>query len=215
MKDGRRQGGKTPIPNGTLFALPSPSFSAHCSIPHSLIPALAVGFPSLQSRLNSQQSVTNSHQALLSQLHTHLSTLSSSHTLTTSLRLLRAQQTHAALQSRLTALVAKSSALSPGRNSSVRREEEELRVELEGIQGETEGVKQRGNELWAGVGGLKARRREEEASGWGVADEEGLRRILEVRPFSSSSSARFLTFPPPSRRSSPLSNPASTTSPAP
>ncbi|GAA5861535.1 hypothetical protein JCM8547_008064 [Rhodosporidiobolus lusitaniae] len=154
--------------------------------PERLVPALALGFPSLQKRLASQSTLSQQHLALLQQISTHLSELSSKHSLTSSLRLLRAQQNATALNARLTALVAKSAALSPARNSSVRREEDELRVELEGkLLGEVERLKQRGNELWAGVGALKARKREEGKEGmgeegWQVADEEGLRRILEI-----------------------------------
>ncbi|GAA6039719.1 hypothetical protein JCM8097_001369 [Rhodosporidiobolus ruineniae] len=148
--------------------------------PERLVPALALGFSSLQSRLASQSRQSASHAALLTQIHEHLSTLASEHSLTTSLRLLRAQQNAVALHARLTALVAKSAALSPARNSSVRREEDELRVELEALRPEVERVKSRGNELWAGVGALKARRREEEGTEWAVADEEGLRQILEI-----------------------------------
>ncbi|GAA5978926.1 hypothetical protein JCM11641_000096 [Rhodosporidiobolus odoratus] len=149
--------------------------------PERLVPALAVGFTSLQKRSEAQAAQATQQAALLAQIHDHLSQLSSTHSLTTSLRTLRAQQTALALSSRLTALVAKASALSPARNSSVRREEDEMRVGLERLKGEVERVKGRGNELWAGVGQLKARRREEEeGERWAVADEEGLRRVLEI-----------------------------------
>lgn len=149
----------------------------------SLVPAIAVGFPSLQSRIDSQTRQSLSHQALLTEIHTHLGTLSSTHTLTTSLRTLRASQTATALASRLLALVAKLSALSTARNASVRKEEDQLRVQLEAMVGEVEGVKSRGNELWSGVGALKARKSAMEEKEWAVVDEEGLKQVLEVRSF--------------------------------
>ncbi|BGP31538.1 hypothetical protein JCM10296v2_003308 [Rhodotorula toruloides] len=156
--------------------------------PEKLIPALALGFPSLQTRLHLQQRLNSQHQALLHEIHTHLDSLSSSHSLTTSLRTLRARQNAVALAARLNALVAKASALSPARNAGIRREEDELRVELEGqVKGEVERVKARMGELWAGVGAVKARKGiaqgangDEDGAGWAVADEEGLRKILEI-----------------------------------
>ncbi|GAA5957072.1 hypothetical protein JCM21900_000784 [Sporobolomyces salmonicolor] len=148
--------------------------------PDHLVPAIAVGFPALQKRIEHQQRQSASHQALLTEVHTHLDSLASTHSLTTSLRTLRAQQNATALASRLLTLVAKASALSPSRNSSVKREEEELRIALEGIKGEVERVRGRANEMWAGVGALKARKMEGEATEWAVADEEGLKKILEI-----------------------------------
>lgn len=160
-----------------------------------MIPALALGFPSLQTRLNLQHRLNSQHQALLHEIHTHLDSLSSSHSLTTSLRTLRARQNAVALAARLNALVAKASALSPARTAGIRREEDELRVELEGqVKGEVERVKARMGELWAGVGAVKARRGiaaggagDEDGAGWAVADEEGLRKILEVRTWDRPS----------------------------
>ncbi|GAA5906614.1 hypothetical protein JCM5296_000711 [Sporobolomyces johnsonii] len=148
--------------------------------PDHLVPAIAVGFPALQKRIEHQQRQSASHQALLAEVHTHLDSLASTHSLTTSLRTLRAQQNATALASRLMALVAKASALSPSRNSSVKREEEELRIALEGIKDEVEKVRGRANEMWAGVGALKARKMEGEATEWAVANEEGLKRILAI-----------------------------------
>lgn len=145
------------------------------------MPAIAIGFPSLQSRIDSQTRQSLSHQALLTEIHTHLSSLSQTHTLSTSLRTLRASQTATALTSRLTALVAKLSALSTARNSSLRKEEEELRVAIEGMAREAEEARSRGNELWSGVGALKARKANEGGEReWAVVDEDGLRQVLEV-----------------------------------
>ncbi|KAM0752431.1 hypothetical protein T439DRAFT_324521 [Meredithblackwellia eburnea MCA 4105] len=148
--------------------------------PDHLVPALAVGFPSIQKRIEHQTRQSQAHQARLKEIHDHLSTLSSTHSLTTSLRTLRASQNAAALSSRLLALVAKTSALSPNRNMSVRKEEEDLRVSLEAMKHDVEGISGRGNELWAGVGALKARRLEGEKTEWAVVDEDGLRQVLEI-----------------------------------
>lgn len=150
----------------------------------SLVPAIAIGFSALQKRIDSQSRLTTTHQQLLSEIHTHLDSLSSTHSLTTSLRLLRAQQTHLSLLSRLTSLISKVSQLSPNRNSSLKREEEELRVLLEGLGGEVERVRNRSNELWNGVGGLKLRK--QELVEWSVADENGFNQILEVKTIYSS-----------------------------
>ncbi|GAA5914894.1 uncharacterized protein JCM6883_002958 [Sporobolomyces salmoneus] len=148
--------------------------------PDHLVPAIAIGFPSLQKRIDSQSTLNNTHQLLLSQIHSHVSSLSSTHSLTTSLRLLRAQQTSLSLLARLTSLVAKSSGLSSGRNQSLRREEEELRILLEGMKGEVERVRNRGNELWTGLGAVRRGRKEGERVEWAVADEQGFNQIIEV-----------------------------------
>lgn len=147
-----------------------------------LVPALALGFPSIQKRINAQSQLAQSHLSTLSEIHTHLSTLSSQHSLTSSLRTLRASNTAAALSSRLLNVVAKISALSPNRGTGIRKEEDSLRVDLEGMKNEIESGKSRVNELWSGVGALRARRGEggEGEIEWAVADEEGLRQILEV-----------------------------------
>lgn len=207
----------------------------------SLVPALALGFPAVQARLDLQLRQNLQHQALLDQLHAHLDALASTHSLTTSLRTLRARQNAVALRARLTQLVARvgagsvpaaggpaagagsSGGLSSSRsgagsgNSSsstsasaaaLRREEDELRVGLESLRPEVEAVRSRTGELWAGVGAVKASRggvpaegqgqlrrggaaegkgagttaaqEEVEAAAWAVADEDGLRKILEV-----------------------------------
>lgn len=157
--------------------------------PERLIPALALGFPAVQHRLELQQRLNLQHQSLLDQIHSHLDSLSSTHSLTTSLRTLRARQNAVALQARVTRLVAKAGAgLGPMKNASVRRDEDELRVMLEGMKAEVEGLKARTGELWAGVGAVKARRAHASsddteattAASWAVADEDGLRQILEI-----------------------------------
>jgi len=67
----------------------------------------------------------------------------------------------------------------------LKREEEELRVLLEGLGGEVERVRNRSNELWNGVGALKMRKKE--LVEWSVADENGFNQILEVNALSSLS----------------------------
>ncbi|KAI5477728.1 hypothetical protein MNV49_006011 [Pseudohyphozyma bogoriensis] len=151
--------------------------------PEHLVPALALGFSALSKRIESQNKLTASHGALLDEVSKHLSTLSSTHSLQTSLRVMRATQNSQALTGRLLALIAKSSALSPNRNMSVRKEEEALRVGLEKLEVEVKAEGERVNALWAGVGAVKARA-EREGKGdrreWGVADEEGLEKVSEI-----------------------------------
>ncbi|GAA5882500.1 hypothetical protein JCM3774_006133 [Rhodotorula dairenensis] len=182
--------------------------------PERLIPALALGFPAVQHRLELQQRLNLQHQALLDQIHAHLDALSSTHALTTSLRTLRARQNAVALQARVTQLVARvGSGLAPHFSSAsaaaaaagggtgagaagggggagsgaaaVRgRDEDELRVRLESAKSEVDACKARTGELWARVGAVKARRpsspEDAEAAAWAVADEDGLRQILEI-----------------------------------
>ncbi|SCV70810.1 BQ2448_3572 [Microbotryum intermedium] len=149
--------------------------------PEKLVPAIAIGFAAIQTRIESQQKQALAHQALLGEIRAHLSELSSTHSLVTSLRTLRATQTATALQARILALVAKVSALTPSRNASVRSEEDAMRVRLESMAGDAERAQGRANELWSGVGAVKARKQalagERE---WAVVDEEGLRQVLEI-----------------------------------
>lgn len=68
--------------------------------------------------------------------------------------------------------------MSPNRNSSVRKEEEVLRVNLENMDSEAEAVREGVNSLWSGVGALRSRQGEQVE--WAVSDDEGMRKILEV-----------------------------------
>lgn len=63
---------------------------------------------------------------------------------------------------------------------------------LEGMTRAVDEGKGRMGELWRGVGELKSRvNGSGRGMGWGVADEEGLRQILEVSPrFWSSPASR-------------------------
>ncbi|GAA5944128.1 FG-nucleoporin NUP57 [Sporobolomyces koalae] len=148
--------------------------------PDHLVPAIAIGFSAVQKRIEHQQRQTLTHQQLLTEIQSHVSELASKHALETSLRTLRAQQTSISLLSRLTAVVAQSSALSPGRNASLKPEEERLRIELERLQLGVEAVRNRGNELWTRVGTLRSRKLEHQAYEWAVADEHGFNQILDI-----------------------------------
>jgi nuclear pore complex protein Nup54 len=153
-------------------------------VPNRLVPALAIGFPSIQKRVEGQHRMTLAHQASLSEISSHLTTLSSTHSLETSLRTLKASQTSLVLAERLMRLIAKTSAIGSNRNTGVRKEEEELRIGLEGMLKGVEQGKERVGELWSRVGQLKARKVVEgERIEWAVADEDGLRQILEVSFF--------------------------------
>jgi len=112
---------------------------------------------------------------------------------------LRAQQTAVALHARLTALVARAAALSPARAAGLRADEDALRVELERARGEVDRVRAKAGELWAGVGAVKKRKEEGDGVEWAVSDEEGLRRVLEVRPRVSLPLAARATRPRPLR----------------
>lgn len=79
-------------------------------------------------------------------------------------------------------VIAKLAGVGLNRNTSLRKEEEELRVALEGMRKGVERDRERVGELWSRVGALKARVGEGEKVEWAVADEEGLRQILEVSP---------------------------------
>lgn len=159
-----------------------------------MIPALAVGFPAIDKRIQAQARQNTAHQSSLAEISAHIATLSETHSLTTSLRTLRANQTAQALSARLLDLIAKASALGQNRNSSIKQEEEQLRVSLEQMKNGVMEGKGRVNELWSGVGALKARKSQGGKSmEWAVADEEGMRQILEVSTLSVCSSECVLT----------------------
>lgn len=72
---------------------------------------------------------------------------------------------------------------------SVRKDEDALRVKLEEMREVIGRTGERGMELWAGVGAVKARSGKEE-EGWHVVDEQGLDQVLDV---SSAFSALVLS----------------------
>jgi hypothetical protein len=67
------------------------------------------------------------------------------------------------------------------------------------MKGEVERLGKKSNELWTGVGMMKARKKEMEQLEWAVADEQGFNQIIEVTFFFSLS----LFFSPPSTSSLP------------
>lgn len=54
------------------------------------------------------------------------------------------------------------------------------------MKGEVERLGKKSNELWTGVGMMKARKKEMEQLEWAVADEQGFNQIIEVASFSLS-----------------------------
>ncbi|KAK4703183.1 nuclear pore complex protein Nup54, partial [Phenoliferia sp. Uapishka_3] len=148
--------------------------------PERLVPALAIGFPAVHKRIENQGQLTKAHQARLAELHAHLATITSEHTLKTTVQTIRAAQTASHLSARLVNLMAKSAALGPIKNKPIEREDEELRVRIEALKVQVDETMVAGNELWAGVGAMKARKEEVERFDWGVADEEGLNQILGI-----------------------------------
>lgn len=119
--------------------------------------------------------------------------LTATHTDTTLSRLHRALSQHTQLSQRLLGLVQHLHLLIPAvRSSSIRPEEEALRVALEEMEedlrrpGGMSKMRSKLNELWALVGAINAaRERGKKAGGeggveWTVVDEEGLKQITQV-----------------------------------
>ena len=123
-----------------------------------------------------------------------LQALTATHTDTTLSRLHRALTQHTQLSQRLLGLVQHLHLLIPAvRSSSIRPEEEALRVALEEMEedlrrpGGMSKMRSKLNELWALVGAINAaRERGKKAGGegaveWTVVDEDGLKQITQVR----------------------------------
>ncbi|KAM0789122.1 hypothetical protein ACM66B_003176 [Microbotryomycetes sp. NB124-2] len=183
--------------------------------PEKYVPAIAIGFPSIKQRIEHQQRLSETHQQLLDDIHQHLTKLGQTHSLDTSLRVLRAQQASVTLQARLTKLVARVSPLvaaaassnssstsdkgtlttttsgSTTTTTSLSRKEEELRIELDRLANVVERTKTRTNEMWSGVGSLKAAKSGSIVSSggsgsggdgveWAVVDDQGLKQVLDI-----------------------------------
>ncbi|KAK4047920.1 hypothetical protein OIV83_005104 [Microbotryomycetes sp. JL201] len=176
--------------------------------PEKYVPAIAIGFPAVKQRIEHQQRLSDTHQQLLDDIHEHLAKLGRTHSLETSLRVLRAQQASVALGARLMKLVAKASPLvnaaggsgsgglsdsslgGSSAGSSLSRKEEELRIELDRLSGLAERIKTRTNEMWSGVGSLKAAKAGSMSKSsthagtdgveWAVVDEQGLKQVLDI-----------------------------------
>ncbi|KAN0094583.1 Nucleoporin complex subunit 54 domain containing protein [Tylopilus felleus] len=161
--------------------------------PSCMVPVLAVGFDALNARVEAQSAQASAQQEKLKELKKRLQTLTATHTDTTLSRLHRALAQHTQLSQRLLGLVQHLHLLIPAvRSSSIRPEEEALRVALEEMEedlrrpGGTSKMRSKLNELWALVGAINAaRERGKKAGGegaveWTVVDEEGLKQITQI-----------------------------------
>ncbi|EPQ30733.1 uncharacterized protein PFL1_01634 [Pseudozyma flocculosa PF-1] len=163
--------------------------------PNRLYPVLALGFPDLQKRVQSQTLEASRQRTLLSTISTRLSTLDQKHALTNTVRYAAASSRQTQLHHRLVSLISKCAVLIPAlRGKSIGKEEERLMAILEACEREIVGVKGAGgarlrakvNELWAMLGVVKAKRetmaREGRRDGteWAVVDEQGLDRVAKI-----------------------------------
>ncbi|KAN0065458.1 hypothetical protein ACQY0O_001294 [Thecaphora frezii] len=163
--------------------------------PDRLYPVLALGFPDLQKRVQSQTLETNRQRALLSTISSRLGALHQKHALSNTVRYASASSRQTQLHHRLVSLVSKCGVLIPAlRGKSIGPHEEKLLAILEACEREIVGVKGVGgarlrakiNELWAMLGVVRAKReaiaREGRRDGteWAVVDEEGLERVAKI-----------------------------------
>ncbi|KAF8558659.1 hypothetical protein OG21DRAFT_1455256 [Imleria badia] len=161
--------------------------------PSCMVPVLAVGFDALNARVEAQSAQASAQQEKLKELKKRLQALTATHTDTTLSRLHRALSQHTQLSQRLLGLVQHLHLLIPAvRSSSIRPEEEALRVALEEMEedlrrpGGMSKMRSKLNELWALVGAINAaRERGKKAGGegaveWTVVDEEGLKQITQI-----------------------------------
>ncbi|KIJ64710.1 hypothetical protein HYDPIDRAFT_111286 [Hydnomerulius pinastri MD-312] len=161
--------------------------------PSCMVPVLALGFDALNVRVEAQSAQATAQQEKLKELKKRLQSLTATHNDTTLARVHRAlsQQTH--ISHRLLKLIQHLHLLIPAvRSSSIRPEEEALRVALEDMEEDIRrpgGMsKMRGklNELWALVGAVNAARERGRKVGgdagveWTVVDEEGLKQITQI-----------------------------------
>ncbi|KAG8216116.1 nucleoporin complex subunit 54-domain-containing protein [Butyriboletus roseoflavus] len=158
-----------------------------------MVPVLAVGFDALNARVEAQSAQATAQQEKLKELRRRLQALTATHTDTTLSRLHRALSQHTQLSQRLLRLVQHLHLLIPAvRSSSIRPEEEALRVALEEMEedlrrpGGMSKMRSKLNELWALVGAINAAmERGKKAGGegaveWTVVDEEGLKQITQI-----------------------------------
>ena len=130
---------------------------------------------------------------VVQELKRRLQALTATHTDTTLSRLHRALSQHTQLSQRILRLVQHLHLLIPAvRSSSIRPEEEALRVTLEEMEedlrkpGGMSKMKSKLNELWALVGAINAARERGKKAGndgaveWTVVDDEGLKQITQV-----------------------------------
>ncbi|KAF8128611.1 nucleoporin complex subunit 54-domain-containing protein [Boletus edulis] len=161
--------------------------------PSCMVPVLAVGFDALNARVEAQSAQATAQQEKLKELKKRLQALTATHADTTLSRLHRALSQHTQLSQRLLGLVQHLHLLIPAvRSSSIRPEEEALRVALEEMEedlrrpGGMSKMRSKLNELWALVGAINAARERGKKAGsegaveWTVVDEEGLKQIMQI-----------------------------------
>ncbi|KAG9308318.1 hypothetical protein JVU11DRAFT_12082 [Chiua virens] len=149
-----------------------------------MVPVLAVGFDALNARVEAQSAQATAQQEKLKELKKRLQALTATHTDTYPVATAsRPISTYPALAAAFEATV---------RSSSIRPEEEALRVALEEMEedlrrpGGMSKLRSKLNELWALVGAINAaRERGKKAGGegaveWTVVDEEGLKQITQI-----------------------------------
>ena len=161
----------------------------------SLVPVLATSFDDLQKRIEAQTQQATGHQEKLKEIRARIEKLSERHILANAPRLQKLASAQIQLSHRLLRLVQHLHLLIPAlRSSSIRPEEEALRVALEEIDGEIRRPGGMGrivgklNGLWALVGAVNAMRGANSKGStdgveWAVVDEEGLNQIVQVWPF--------------------------------
>ncbi|KAF9224896.1 hypothetical protein BS17DRAFT_779235 [Gyrodon lividus] len=161
--------------------------------PSCMVPVLAVGFDAVNTRVEAQSAQATAQQEKLQELKKRLQALTATHTDTTLSRINRALLQHTQLSQHLLRLVQHLHLLIPAvRSSSIRPEEEALRVALEEMEedlrkpGGMSKMRSKLNELWALVGAVNAaKERGRKAGGdatveWTVVDEEGLKQITQI-----------------------------------
>ncbi|KAI0317359.1 nucleoporin complex subunit 54-domain-containing protein [Amylostereum chailletii] len=157
--------------------------------PSCMVPVLATSFDDLQKRVDAQGQQASAHQEKLTEIRSRIEKLGDTHNLKNVARLRQATVVQAQLTHRLLSMVQHLHLLIPAlRSSSIRPEEEALRVALEEIESEVRRPGGMGrlvgklNELWALVGALNALK-SANAGGrteWTVVDEDGLNQIVQI-----------------------------------
>ncbi|KAI0074259.1 hypothetical protein K474DRAFT_1601794, partial [Panus rudis PR-1116 ss-1] len=158
--------------------------------PSCLVPVIASGFDDLQQRVEGQTKQAAEQAEKLKEIKSKIEALSQRHQISNTSRLRRASALQTQLQQRVLKVVQHLHLLIPAlRSSSIRPEEEALRVALEDIDEEVRRpggigkMRAKLNELWALVGALNAAREQdakEGGVGWAVVDEDGLNQIAQI-----------------------------------
>ncbi|THH19341.1 hypothetical protein EW146_g1812 [Bondarzewia mesenterica] len=175
--------------------------------PTCLVPVLATSFDDLQKRVEAQAEQANMHQQKLKELKSRIEKLSERHDLSNASRLHKAASVQTQITQRLLQLVQHLHLLIPTlRSSTIRPEEEALRITLEDIDSE---IRRPGgmsrivgklNELWAVVGAINAvhggnaRLSGTAEVSWAVVDEDGLNQIVQPIPFKKARPAQDKNF---------------------